>query len=107
MTHIKIKNGETLIFRYRLQARSIIGLIIFSYIAFFSYPFAVYAAAADSLLSSYSEEDLSSVKERNKIIEKYLQEAKAQYEKGRYYEAIKLWSEILTIDPDNQTFIGS
>jgi outer membrane protein TolC len=102
MAHIKIKKWEKFIFRRRLQAGFIIRLIISSYIAFFFYPFADYAAAANSLAGSYSREDLSSAEEQSEIIEKYLQEAQTRYEKGRYYEAIKLWSEVLTIDPANQ-----
>ena len=102
MPHIEIKKGERFIFKVRLRAGSIIGLIIFSYTTFFFYPFTAYAISPDSFTNSYSEGEPSSFENQGGAIERCLQVARNLYEEGKYYEAIKLWSDILTIDPTNQ-----
>ncbi|MBN1871727.1 MAG: TolC family protein [Candidatus Omnitrophica bacterium] len=51
-------------------------------------------------LAFCSEGGLS--EDRGKLIEQYLKDAQGYFEDGKYHHAIKLWTSVLAISPDNE-----
>lgn len=109
MPEMQLKKDAEVIFKFQpkyirlLTIRIGIVLCCLSYGAVFSYkPFSAYAAEPHPIARSRSKKDLSFNEERNKIIKKYLKMAQKHYEEGKYYEAIKLWNDVLAFDPNDK-----